>query len=60
MNSEAIWDIAEVIESTFAILEMSGNKPNYLFIGVGFVFIFYWIRRQIAYNKQAEATGGQK
>jgi hypothetical protein len=35
-------------------------NPNYLFLGLGFVGLFYWLNLQGKYNKKAEREGGIK
>ncbi|MES2627431.1 MAG: hypothetical protein V4616_00555 [Bacteroidota bacterium] len=62
MNLQSILDpIAVVIVWTFEnILEVLGNIPNFLFIVVGFVGLFYWLKTQGNYNKKAATTGERK
>lgn len=35
-------------------------NPNYIFLVLGFVGLFYWLRLQAKYNKKAEQEGGIK
>ena len=35
-------------------------NPNYLFLALGFIGLFYWLRLQGQYNKKAEREGGIK
>lgn len=35
-------------------------NPNYLFLVLGFVGLFYWLNLQGKYNKKAEREGGIK
>ncbi|HLV52532.1 MAG TPA: hypothetical protein VKY29_00830 [Cryomorphaceae bacterium] len=35
-------------------------NPNTLFIIVGFVGLFYWLRTQVKYNHKAQREGGLK
>lgn len=58
--------IAAIIKWTFDnILVPIGDlpdvvNPNYLFLGVGFIGLFYWLNLQGKYNKKAEQEGGLK
>lgn len=42
------------------IFEVLGNIPNYLFIVVGFIGLFYWLNIQKKYNQKAEREGTLK
>jgi len=44
---------------SFGILENLGNLPNYAFIVLGFVLMFYWLYLQGNFNKQAAANPNQ-
>ena len=35
-------------------------NPNYIFLALGFVGLFYWLALQSKYNKKAEQDGGIK
>lgn len=35
-------------------------NPNYIFLVLGFVGLFYWLRVQAQYNRKAEREGGIK
>jgi hypothetical protein len=54
---DIVMPLAELIESSFIVLEMLENLPNMLFIALGFVGLFYWLRLQKKYNEQADADG---
>lgn len=45
---------------TFGILESLGNLPNWTFITIGMVGMFYWLRLQGKFNKEAAANGTLK
>ncbi|MFI5203650.1 MAG: hypothetical protein ACHQF2_04070 [Flavobacteriales bacterium] len=49
--------IVKFLEWTFGILESLGNFPNWSFIVIGFVGLFYWLWLQGKYNRQAAANG---
>lgn len=42
------------------LIEPSENLPNKLFIAGGFLGLFYWIRLQGKFNKEAEKNGTLK
>ena len=35
-------------------------NPNYIFLGIGFIGLIYWLNLQNKYNKKAEREGGLK
>ncbi len=62
MNLQSILDpFANFIVWSFEnILENLGNLPNVLFVLIGFVGLFYWLKTQGNYNTKAEKEGGLK
>ncbi|TVR36851.1 MAG: hypothetical protein EA392_14075 [Cryomorphaceae bacterium] len=40
--------------------DLGAMNPNNLFIVLGFFGLFYWLRAQSKYNKQAEESGTLK
>lgn len=44
---------------SFGILENLGNLPNKVFILIGFCLLFFWLRLQGKYNKEAAANPTQ-
>ena len=40
-------------------LESLGNLPWIIFMWIGFILFGYWMKRQMDYNKQAEADPNQ-
>ncbi len=62
MNLQSILNpIGDFIVWSFQnILEVLGNAPNVIFVLVGFVGLFYWLKIQGNYNKKAQNEGGLK
>ena len=66
MNLQSILDpIEQFIVWTFEnVLEPLGNlpwvSPNNLFLILGFVGLFYWLKVQGRYNEKANKEGGLK
>jgi hypothetical protein len=58
--NELMFAIQKFFEAIFKLLTKLGNFPNVLFIIVGFVLLFIWLRQMIAYNKEAEQNGTLK
>ncbi|MCZ4407925.1 hypothetical protein O3Q51_03845 [Cryomorphaceae bacterium 1068] len=62
---EIVGPIAALIKWTFdEILVPIGElpdiiNPNYIFLAIGFVGLFYWLILQKKYNTQADNTPGQ-
>jgi len=55
--TDLVYSIADFLNWTFGILELSQNGPNYLFILLGFVGIVYWLFRQKRYSKEDKEAG---
>ncbi len=58
--NELFFALQKFFEATFKILTKLGNFPNVLFIVVGFVLFFIWLRQMFAYNREAEQNGTLK
>lgn len=52
--------LGDFFEWTFKILPILGNIPNVLFIILGFVLLFFWLKMQSDFNKKAEREGTLK
>ena len=52
-----IYWIGDIFEWTFQILPMLGNVPNYLYAGVLFAGLLYWLRWQKQMNEEAKRNG---
>lgn len=55
-----IYWLGDVFYAFFGLLKNLGNIPNYAFIALGFVGLFYWLNLQKKYNKKAQEEGGLK
>ncbi len=51
--------IADFMVWTFGLLECLQNTPNWIFIIVGFLGMFYWLYLQRKFNRQADADPNQ-
>jgi hypothetical protein len=51
--------LADFLVWTFGILEKFENLPNYAFILIGFAGMFYWLKLQAKYNKEAASNPKQ-
>jgi hypothetical protein len=60
MDSNLINTIGDLILLSFEPIKMLKNIPNNLFIAIGFGLLFYWLKTQIDYNKQADREGTLK
>lgn len=58
--TDFIFTLADLIQSTFGILESLGNLPNVLVVILGFAGVGLWIKMQADYNKKAEQDGSLK
>lgn len=54
---DIVFPIADFLEMTFEILPTLGNLPNNLFIILGFILMFYWIKELFRYKKEAKENG---
>lgn len=52
--------IVDFLQWTFGIMEKLANLPNWTFITIGMVGLFYWLWLQGKYNRQAAANGTYK
>lgn len=52
--------LGDVFYAFFGMLEKLGNIPNYIFIALGFVGLFFWLNTQKKYNQKAESNGTLK
>lgn len=51
----ACWDFFNGLDSVY-----NGINPNKIFIGIGFICFFWWIKWQADYNKKFLKSGGLK
>lgn len=58
--ADFLYWLKDVFYGFFGLLEKLGNIPNYAFIALGFVGLFYWLNLQKKYNKKAQDTGELK
>jgi len=58
--TELIYALGDAIYAFFSLFEKLGNLPNWLFILLGFVGLFIWLKMQKKYNQEAESTGHLK
>jgi hypothetical protein len=58
--NELIYGLGNLLQESFTILPILGNLPNVLFIIIGFILLFYWIREMANYNREAEEKGTLK
>jgi hypothetical protein len=58
--TDIVYFIGEFLSSTFEILPALGNLPNYIFLVLGFVLLFIWIKVMNDYNQEAERNGTLK
>jgi hypothetical protein len=58
--NELIYGLGNLLQETFTILPILGNLPNVLFIIIGFILLFYWLRAMANYNREAEEKGTLK
>ncbi|MDQ3192834.1 MAG: uracil phosphoribosyltransferase [Bacteroidota bacterium] len=58
--NELIYGLGELFQESFKVLEALGNIPNYIFIVIGFILLFYWIKEMAKYNREAEEKGTLK
>ena len=58
--NELIYGLGELFQASFKILTTLGNIPNYIFIVIGFVLLFYWLKEMANYNSEAEKKGTLK
>lgn len=55
--TDLAYKLGDVFTWTFKILEMLGNLPNYLFIGIGFVGFGFWLMKQGQYTARDKREG---
>lgn len=58
--ADFVYWLKDVFYAFFGVFEKLGNIPNYAFIALGFVGLFYWLILQKKYNKKAQDTGELK
>jgi len=58
--NDLVYGLGDFFQWTFKILPILGNIPNNVFLLIGFVLFFYWIKEQHRYNKEAEKNGTLK
>lgn len=58
--TDFIYWLGDVFYAFFGLFQKLGNVPNYIFIVVGFLGLFYWLNMQKKYNKKAQEQGGLK
>ena len=57
---DILFALGDLFEATFEILPVLGNLPNIIFTIIGFILLFFWIRMQHRYNREAEEKGTLK
>lgn len=58
---EGFWySVGDFFWDTFEVMQDIYNKPNYLFIGIGFVCFAWWMIWQSRFNKEAARNGTLK
>jgi hypothetical protein len=55
--NDAVFALGDLIESTFFLLESSGNKMNVLIIIVGSIACAMWIKQMAKYDQEAKEKG---
>ena len=55
--TDLAYNLGDVFQWTFKILEMLGNLPNYLFIVIGFVGFGFWMMKQSQYTARDKREG---
>jgi hypothetical protein len=58
--TDFIYWLGDVFYAFFGLFKKLENVPNYIFIVVGFLGLFYWLNMQKKYNKKAQEQGGLK
>ncbi len=57
--TDFIYSLGDIFETIFIYtIEPLGNIPNYIFIGVGFAALGYWMVTMKNYAKKAREEGG--
>lgn len=51
--------LGDLLTAFFDLFENAGNIPNYFFVTLGFVLLFWWLSLQKKYNAQADADSKQ-
>jgi tellurite resistance protein TehA-like permease len=57
MNPEFAYSIGRLFQASFEILPVLGNLPNVIFIVIGFILLFYWLKEMSRYKKEAQEKG---
>lgn len=55
--TDLVYSIGDFFTWTFGILELLGNSPNVLFIGIGFIGAIFWLVKQAKYSKDDKEAG---
>ncbi len=58
--TDFIYWLNDALNAFFNVFEKLGNIPNYIFIVLGFVGLFYWLNLQKKFNKKAQESGSLK
>ncbi len=58
--NELVFALQNLFQASFKILVKLGNFPNVLFIVIGFILFFIWLKQMIAYNREAAENGTLK
>jgi hypothetical protein len=58
--TDFIYWLGDVFIAFFQMFEKLENIPNYIFIVLGFVGLFYWLNTQRKFNKKAQEQGSLK
>ncbi len=51
---ELFYSIADLFSLIFTGVEILGNMPNYLYIGVIFIFLVVWTAKMLKHQKDNE------
>lgn len=58
--TDFIYWLGDAFIAFFQLFEKLGNIPNYIFIALGFVGLFFWLNTQKKFNKKAQQQGSLK
>lgn len=54
-----VYPIGDFLVWSFGILEVLDNLPNNIFIIIGFILMFVWLKMQAGFNKEAANNPSQ-
>ena len=58
--TDFIYWLFDALYAFVDVFKKLGNVPNYIFIVLSFVGLFYWLNKQKKYNKEAQENGTLK